>query len=451
MGSFELISLFTPKGGLVMKKVFLINLIVSLSVWLAPAVWATGTYHAGDGSVENPFQILTAAQLMELGQHTEDYSKHFILIADIDMDPDIPGNQTFTQAVIAPSSSSNETFSGIPFAGTFDGNGHQIKNLTFMYPTFSFIGLFGKISSDGMIKNMGIVNTSVLIYYERCFLGFLAGENNGTLIHCYSTGIIERDEWSYSYHSYVGGLVGKNTGVIFDCYSSGSIMGVNSVGGLVGHNLDGYIQNCRSTCTLSNSHDYIGGLVGYNEGSSIISYCYATGSIADGGFAGGLIGYCGGNSSQYAAVNRCYATGSVLYGGGLIGYVNYCTIKNCYSTGQTESGAGLIRRWDWDVNIMNCFWDTQTSGTYSSWGGIGLTTEQMKQQQTFVDAGWDFYSTWEMIEGRTYPFFQWQEDPLENLCKDSQPFPVGDLNSDCIVDLSDFSLFVQHWMEDIRR
>jgi hypothetical protein len=64
------------------------------------------------------------------------------------------------------------------------------------------------------------------------------------------------------------------------------------------------------------------------------------------------------------------------------------TISNCYSTG-TVSGnprGGLIGALSGTVN--NSFWDTQTSGIATSYGGTGKTTAQMTSQATFT--GWDF-------------------------------------------------------------
>jgi hypothetical protein len=54
-------------------------------------------YSGGFGTETDPYQIATAYDLIALGQATEDYGKHFILTADIDL-----AGQTFTQAMIAP-------------------------------------------------------------------------------------------------------------------------------------------------------------------------------------------------------------------------------------------------------------------------------------------------------------------------------------------------------------
>jgi len=75
-------------------------------------------YSGGSGTADDPYQIATAADLIALGQTPNDYDKHFILTADVDLDPKLPGCKTFQKAVIAS------------FGGTFAGNGHTISHLT---------------------------------------------------------------------------------------------------------------------------------------------------------------------------------------------------------------------------------------------------------------------------------------------------------------------------------
>jgi hypothetical protein len=47
--------------------------------------WGVGNYDGGDGSEGNPFQIRTAAQMDEIGQHPEDWIKYFILTDHINL------------------------------------------------------------------------------------------------------------------------------------------------------------------------------------------------------------------------------------------------------------------------------------------------------------------------------------------------------------------------------
>lgn len=55
-----------------------------------------GTYSGGTGDPNDPYQIATVQDLIALGETPEDYDKHFILTADIDL-----SDYTFDRAVIA--------------------------------------------------------------------------------------------------------------------------------------------------------------------------------------------------------------------------------------------------------------------------------------------------------------------------------------------------------------
>jgi len=57
----------------------------------------------------------------------------------------------------------------------------------------------------------------------------------------------------------------------------------------------------------------------------------------------------------------------------------------------------------------------------------------MQIRSTFTDVGWDFADIWLINEGATYPVLR-QEIR-------------SDLNGDGGVDLRDFSVFADHWLE----
>ena len=69
---------------------------------LAIVSTATAKYSGGSGTAQDPYQIATAADLISLGETPADYDKHFLLTADIDLDPNLPGRKVFDKAVIAP-------------------------------------------------------------------------------------------------------------------------------------------------------------------------------------------------------------------------------------------------------------------------------------------------------------------------------------------------------------
>ena len=107
-------------------------------------------YAGGSGTPEDPYQIATAQDLLELGDEPNDYDKHFILTADIDL-----SEYAFNQAVIAWDTEPNtEYFQGTEFSGSFDGKGYAISNLRVTGD--ACLGLFGKIESQGEVSNLGL-------------------------------------------------------------------------------------------------------------------------------------------------------------------------------------------------------------------------------------------------------------------------------------------------------
>ncbi len=200
---------------------------------------------------------------------------------------------------------------------------------------------------------------------------------------------------------YVGGLVGRNYGTVSNSYATGSVSGNEYVGGLAGGN-DGTVSNSYATGSVSASWDSAGGLVGRNDGT--VSNSYATGSVSGDWYVGGLVGL-----NYYGTVNNSYATGSVSgnnYVGGLVG----------------ENNGGTVTA---------SFWDVNTLGISTSDGGTGLTTLEMKNKTTFLNAGWDFTNIWDIVDGQTYPFFKWQKPS-----KPSAPLYLHAIAGDGFVNLT---------------
>ncbi len=216
---------------------------------------AQAQYSGGSGTADDPYQIATAADLIALGETPDDYDKHFILTADIDLDPNLPGGKVFDRAVIAPvtveRSGYSTTIEGEPFVGVFDGDGHSILRLTIEGD--GCLGLFGRVTSGGDIRNLTVVNVDVLGFGSR--VGGLVGLcDGGTVTHCCSTGTVGGDH-------YVGGLVGNS----------------GSVGNLIGSHKGGRITGSCSSASVRGTGGYIGGLVGINDGS--ITGSHATGTV----------------------------------------------------------------------------------------------------------------------------------------------------------------------------
>jgi len=330
----------------------------------------------GQGTPEGPYRIDTADQLILLTRVSILWDKHFVLAADIDMDPDLVKGHIFAQAVIPT------------FTGVFDGNGHTILNLTITGK--SYLGLFGQLGSEAEVKDLGIVDVN--IPGSGSYVGGLVGFNRGTVNRCYSTGAVSGGDevggllgsnefggavtGSYSTAvvtgtMYVGGLVGENSGTVEQCCNRGAVTGTRyNVGGLVGDNA-GDVTECYNAGVVIGADDRVGGLVGRNSDGSV-TQSYNTGVVIGmGSSVGGVVGY-----NESGDVTQCYSTGAVIgtgsYVGGLVGW-NDGTITTSYSTGavngKSYSAGGLVGSNSGPVTL--CYSTGAASGTSSLGGLVG--------------------------------------------------------------------------------
>ncbi|MEN6332984.1 MAG: GLUG motif-containing protein, partial [Phycisphaerales bacterium] len=128
--------------------------------------------------------------------------------------------------------------SGSSFSGSFDGNGHVIRNLSndFTYTrkmTAWNFGLFGHVT--GEVRNLDLENWRLASGANSCRVGLLAGTSEGVIENCFVSGTITVGEKS----RYIGGLVGVNIGRANNCDASVTTKageGSRDIGPLVGIN-----------------------------------------------------------------------------------------------------------------------------------------------------------------------------------------------------------------------
>ena len=218
---------------------------------------------------------------------------HYILTEDITLDGD------WVPLGTPPSGTSDTDLDNYSFNGTFDGQGHTIKGLTFKIsdPDAIYMGLFGRIGSEGVVENLNVDNSdysddsddsSFGIYAAAGDvngtrnIGTIAGVNHGKIINCRSnvnvychTGSIDG-----------GGIAGENKGLIKNCVYYGGEICRNDytdmkIGGIVGSNeTDGILQNCFFQATLQGSYD--SPLYGQSRGD-IYDCAYHCGNANSGG------------------------------------------------------------------------------------------------------------------------------------------------------------------------
>lgn len=388
-------------------------------VWglLFSAAAGGAEFAGGTGEPDDSYRIATTEQLIAVGSSLELMKQHYVLAASIDM-----------SGVICSGPVISTIF------GTFDGNGHTIRNLRIESDGWG--GLFGLIRKDAEVRDLGVVNVQVLSM-NAC--GGLVEHNTGMVVNCYSTGAVismggvgagglaglNSGTITDSYSTAavigsrdVGGLVGQNTGRVASCHSTGEVTALGIGGGLVGSNT-GEITSSYCVATVTAQHRAVGGLVGLNRGRLTSSYSGSTVVGQDArGPAGGLAGDNGGS------ILSCYSTGSVTGGdfvGGLVGD-NTGNLSASYSiaavSGQGQQVGALVG--DCDVRGMDpaelvgsSYFLAGAGGGPDNGIGIPLTDTQMRQQASF--AGFDFWGTtqdgksdpWYMPKAR-YPVLAWQ-------------------------------------------
>jgi len=351
--------------------------------------WYDGKSKETTFYIANAKQLMGMAKLSNLSKNSVDFSgKTIELTANIDL--------------------SEEKWRPISgFAGTFDGKGFSISNLT--VTDYTNAALFGEVAM-GTIKNL-VVNVNKIETRKN------PSENPSA-----------------------GGLVAYGLGVtIENC-------GVN-------------IKESITAYTGKTYYAYAGGLIGSLDGMpplpgtpsvpTTISNCYVTGNVASNvtngngvGIAGGLIGTAGITIGRPVIdITNSYAVGTITattndansFAGGLIGggVMYTVNVKNSYTSATVTSTSGgrttnepfvggFFGRWGGGTNNAAYYNSTKVPSQKMSSGadkdgklmptGItALSDADMKRQTSFKD--FDFTSVWAIDTATNggYPYLRWQK------------------------------------------
>ena len=299
------------------KPKWLVTMLLLVMAILMPyeGAWAqTPTPPAkGNGSVDNPYEISTAAELAWFRDYVNNESQYAsaTLTEDIDL-------SEFCHA--ADAVTNTEELSWVPigngrmYCGTFDGNGKTIRNL-YINSTIMYKGFFG-YANGGSIKNITFDNAKVKnTHYNGT--GILTGafekctiENIKTLANCSVEG---------TYNT--GGIAGTGTGNISNCENRAMVNGTNNVGGIVGNSSDNTISSCANYGAVTGTEHAVGGMVGF--------------------FISGTIQNC----ANYGDISGADCVGNQ------IGYASICNLNNVLGIGNvtaTTSQSGLLAGVIWD-------------------------------------------------------------------------------------------------------
>ncbi len=261
-----------------------------------------GIFASGAGTESNPYVIETAEQLLSFASAVdagETYAGCYVQLgADVDL-TGVDWNPIGTEGSVKATDASF-------FAGTFDGNGYTISNLTLSeeYSSEANVGLFSALGEGATVEDVTLTNVSLDVTDTAGIVraGGIAGNT-------------------------VANSAGTYT-VINNCSVSGTITATSTAGtmtyagGLLGYgNAYSIISNATSNADVTGTTNgtisaYAGGIVGMALGTAYVVNTMSTGTITAiatkntnfGGMAGGVAGMFAG----YAYNN--YATGDVVIG-----------------------------------------------------------------------------------------------------------------------------------------
>jgi hypothetical protein len=348
------------------KKLFLT--LTFVSAFTVPLLAScSGLFGGSKSSSKAGASITTLDQLLKISK-----SGSYQLGADIDC------------------ASANLTSSIFPtendgYTGTFDGDGHSLKNFTANCP------FFGILSKDGCIKNLVVDNFKVLGPYSatlisegdqaviknittnaNCTVGDGSEGNVGGIAgyasRCLFQACVNKATVKGNYN--VGGIVGHMDSTnMADCDNQGKVDSLDvNVGGMAGYDFSaGYnrsttVENCTNEGTITGfaTSERAGGILGkafvddhsgwnYDSAFITIKNSKNTGTVSGGNNVGGIVGYTEGKSGSTITVTYCENSGSVTgksCTGGNIGIGNDKVVANNLTnsgaiTGETKVG-GIV-------------------------------------------------------------------------------------------------------------
>ena len=304
----------------------------------------------GAGTIGDPYQITSWAQLNEIRNHL---SSHFVLMNDLG--PSDAGYDIYASSVANSGAGWNPIVasdSANPFIGSLNGDGHTISGI-FIDRTGVQIGLFGHAS--GEVRDLGLVDIDYTSDTTQAG-GIIGASNNATAT------------------------------TVKRCFVSGSLTALGRMGAIVGN-------------------------ISSSTASKVITDCYSNvslvttgGSSGDNAMVSGILGrYWGGNNIE---VRRCYST--CTFSGGLqAGIVQKATTSGGASTSFSNNffdstvgtsasgtnGSGTAKTTA-QMQDIDTYTDTATAGLTNAWDMVAIGS--------YVD------ETWAIDDGNDYPILGFQ-------------------------------------------
>ena len=361
-------------------------------VWPAEKLIALGAVPPTYNAEKQQYEISMPEQLLYLSGiwKTEDTNGDgvpdapcdgtYVLTADLDMAPllekigarltdladeDIAG---YMPPIAALADEKAEEGVHCAFFGTFDGQGHAIKNLRVVRMGSKYCGLFGNVGHDfgeGYVKNLAILDAEII---GRASCGILAGSVYGDVDNVVCTGTIDCAEKT------AGGLAGK-----------------------IKRNDNGYYgiaRNCFVYADIvvrgqGNENGAAGGVTASTSGGGQVENCFVGGSIRVLGTDAESVAGVVGNLKGGVKVDNNVMMLTVIDGGEKSADVGLL----CGSYGG-ESGSHLHGNYVWEGTKLlgGATVDRPADASYTEAGSAAITSKPL-----YDTLGWDFENTWTWV------------------------------------------------------
>ncbi len=259
------------------------------------------------------------------------------------------------------------------FSGTLDGAGHTIESYS-LSSDFETDALVRK--NEGTIRNLALTDVTV------------TGPNTAET-------------------SRRGGLCFQNYGTIEQCYVEGSVSGGHRSGGIAAENY-ATIQNCYFLGDVTGRCE-TGGIAAWNQNTGKVLNCYVQGDITTETNNSGIIG-------GYGYTGTVYQGNVVMSGSTLTSANDWNHARIC---GRNNGDTTFIDNLSCDDVTVNG--NTVADGAADNMQGLDKTAEELKQQATYTDIGWDFDTVWAMDDDLGRPVLQ--------SCREQAPVVVPDQES----------------------
>ena len=348
-------------------------------------------------------EIGTAAELIAFGKNLGSYSgKTVKLTADIDM-----SGQMWSPT-------------GTAFAGTLDGNGHKISNLTAATTGNYNYGFIPNTTAGAAICNLTFEGIEISHSGTSGVLGGLIGyHNSGSLtvqnVHLQNAELTCTNKGA-------GGLIGA-VGVadvtVSRCSFDGTVSGKAQTGGIVGNTYGALtIDGCNLKGEIIGT-EQVGGLIGARNYTTDLQDlnlldCVVAATVSGTAYSGGLVG----KSQAIIKAVRCVVTSDATTAntGAFVGYAEQNVImKECFTTAIASTAVNAVNLADGKtLEAIDCYLVEDTNVSFdnktSTSNIISVTKDHLSDITDTEISELDLTGDWTVTDGIILPTGGAQKD-----------------------------------------